>query len=37
MNSFDMWVFIILVVLCIPVIYTRLGERKAERFEDRDN
>ena len=35
--SIDMWMLIIVGLLCIPVIYKRFGEKKTERFEDRDN
>jgi hypothetical protein len=33
----EMWTLFILAVLCMPIIYARRGEKKAERFEDRDN
>jgi len=37
MEGIDMWTLIIIGLLCIPIIYKRLGEKKTERFEDRDN
>ena len=32
-----MWTLLIVAILCIPVAYNRMGERRAERFEKRDN
>lgn len=32
-----MWLFLIVVILCIPIAYKRIGEKRTERFEDRDN
>tara|TARA_B100000900_G_scaffold191404_1_gene162041 strand:+ start:9186 stop:9299 length:114 start_codon:yes stop_codon:yes gene_type:complete len=37
MDSEYMLTIILLVLLCAPIIYKRFGEKKAERFEDRDN
>jgi hypothetical protein len=28
---------LIIVLLCVPVAYKRIGEKRTERFEDRDN
>ena len=32
-----MWLMLIIVLLCVPVAYKRSGEKRTERFEDRDN
>ena len=28
---------LIIAILCIPIAYKRIGEKRAERFEKRDN
>jgi hypothetical protein len=32
-----MWIILILCLLCVPVAYRRLSEKRTERFQDRDH
>ena len=32
-----MWTLLIIAILCIPVAYQRLAEKRSERCEKRDN
>ena len=32
-----MWTLLVIAILCIPIAYKRIGEKRAERFEKRDN